>query len=503
MKWINSALGMSLLTILLVSNPANSAPHKTGSSHANAALNFDTDTRLDCNNLEMFVYNDCNFAYDKDNVLGKTDGLYFPRGTKKTVVYSAGLWIGALVNGEVRLAIAEYSSEFVPGPMLSGTYQPDNTSFRVYKIATYDTPESNPDYANWPTVQGAPVDENGDPLLIGNQTTWSVCNDANPAAHILDAAATAPLGLEIQQTSFGFARSGARGNTYFIKYKLINKGSNHLEDAYVSIWADTDLGNAGDDLVGCDTVLSLGYCYNDGDDTQYGANPPAVGFDLLQGPIVPSMDDSAFVDGSWRHGYRNLSMTSFIKYINGTDPANKVETYGYMRGLVKDPNNGTMVPMINPVTSSVTSFAVPGDPVANDGWVDQTPADRRLMINSGPFDMAPGDTQQIVVAVFVAVGSNPLNSITALRSSGSTIQAMFDHNFTFPTDYNCGDVDQNMQVDITDVVFLINYVFAGGPAPQDNADANVDCSSIVNVTDCVYMINYIFAGGPAPCEFCP
>jgi hypothetical protein len=66
----------------------------------------------------------------------------------------------------------------------------------------------------------------------------------------------------------------------------------------------------------------------------------------------------------------------------------------------------------------------------------------------------------------------------------------------------CGDADGSGVISISDVVFLLNYVFAGGlpPVPLSNADAN--CSGTVNISDAVYTIAYIFAAGPAPCASC-
>ncbi len=435
---------IALLAFLMLTTVAWGLSSGTGKWQSpRTALTQDTDTRVDANNLEMFVYNDGNFAYDNANVLGKTDGLYFPRGTKKTVIYSAGIWIGAKVSDEIRLAIAEYSAEFVPGPMKDGTYQQDNARFKVYKVRRGDKDETNPDYANWPADHGAPVDAEGNPRILGDQMLWSVFNDADPTGHINDAAGTQPLGLEVQLSAFAFARQGALGNTIFLKYKLINKGENRLDSTFVSLWADPDLGNASDDLVGCDTLLSLGYCYNEGDDNDYGANPPAVGFDFFQGPIVPAgANDSALVDGQWRKGFKNLPMSSFNKYINGTDPASRVETYGYMKGLTKDtrpesPTAGQMVPTrvggdLNCETCPITTFAVSGDPVTQSGWVDVSSADRRYMMTSGPFTMLPGDTQEVVAAVIVAQGSDPLNSITALKTADLQAQAVFDLNFDIP-----------------------------------------------------------------------
>lgn len=59
-----------------------------------------------------------------------------------------------------------------------------------------------------------------------------------------------------------------------------------------------------------------------------------------------------------------------------------------------------------------------------------------------------------------------------------------------------GDANGDGQVNVLDIVYLINYLFLGGPAPYllANGDPNSDC--IVNVTDIVYLINYIFIWGP-------
>ncbi|MFH1893393.1 MAG: M6 family metalloprotease domain-containing protein [Candidatus Zixiibacteriota bacterium] len=69
-------------------------------------------------------------------------------------------------------------------------------------------------------------------------------------------------------------------------------------------------------------------------------------------------------------------------------------------------------------------------------------------------------------------------------------------------DFLCGDTDGSGAVDIDDVVYLIQYIFAGGPAPDPVAKGDVDCSGGVDIDDVVYLIGYIFAGGPAPCANC-
>ena len=72
------------------------------------------------------------------------------------------------------------------------------------------------------------------------------------------------------------------------------------------------------------------------------------------------------------------------------------------------------------------------------------------------------------------------------------------------TDYLCGDANDDGVVNVSDAVFIINYVFIPGsptPDPLCIADANGD--SVVNVSDAVYIINYVFIpGSPEPVIGC-
>lgn len=69
--------------------------------------------------------------------------------------------------------------------------------------------------------------------------------------------------------------------------------------------------------------------------------------------------------------------------------------------------------------------------------------------------------------------------------------------------YKCGDPDRNDSISIADAVFLINYIFSGGPAPLPIQSGDADCSGRINIGDCVYLISYIFSGGGIPCQNCP
>lgn len=86
----------------------------------------------------------------------------------------------------------------------------------------------------------------------------------------------------------------------------------------------------------------------------------------------------------------------------------------------------------------------------------------------------------------------------ATNTSGFTLPQRFHTKKAFL----CGDADGNGTVNVSDVVYLIAFVFAGGPAPNPLAAGDVDCSGILNVSDVVYLISYVFAGGAVPCAAC-
>jgi hypothetical protein len=73
--------------------------------------------------------------------------------------------------------------------------------------------------------------------------------------------------------------------------------------------------------------------------------------------------------------------------------------------------------------------------------------------------------------------------------------------------YDGGDA-----VDISDLVYLVDYMFTGGPAPVCPEEANVDASCCaggshetladLDISDVVYLVDYMFTGGPEPVA-CP
>jgi hypothetical protein len=66
-----------------------------------------------------------------------------------------------------------------------------------------------------------------------------------------------------------------------------------------------------------------------------------------------------------------------------------------------------------------------------------------------------------------------------------------------------GDIDHSHAVDIGDLVFIVNYMFAGAgpPSPSFIMDVNGDCIA-PDVTDLIYLVSYMFGNGAAPKAGC-
>jgi hypothetical protein len=65
-----------------------------------------------------------------------------------------------------------------------------------------------------------------------------------------------------------------------------------------------------------------------------------------------------------------------------------------------------------------------------------------------------------------------------------------------------GDCFRDGLVNVSDCIYLITFIFGGGPAPNPLALGDVDCNAIVNVSDVVYLLEFVFENGPAPGADC-
>jgi hypothetical protein len=432
-------------------------------------------TKMNINQISTWVKNDGESDISQ---LGNS-GFEYPKNSGKTAVFQSGFLWGGKVDGQIRVGGSVYRQGLVPGKLLNSgvpweqlqAEDPGASNVRIYRVrpdwsdgsvlaeindgegseseirAQYET-----DWNEWPAADGAPfedLDSNGvyDPAIDvpgvpgASQTIWFVANDADEEQTEF-MYGSLPMGIEMQATLWAYNQAGALGSMLFRRYKIINKSSKSFEDMYVSMWNDPDLGDASDDFVGCDTTLSMTFVYNANPvDATYGSQPAAAGFDFFQGPIVEGApEDTAIFNNQYVIGKKNLPMTAHYFFINSdpiyTDPTQGVYTtgtiqwYNLLQGRVG--STGEIFPVPAAAGGGNTVFALAGDPVTQTGWVDglQHPAgDRRAGMASGPFTMAPGDTQEVVVAEIAAIGTSNINSVSKLKDFDRVAQEAYDKFF--------------------------------------------------------------------------
>ncbi len=377
---------------------------------------------FDINRISCSIQNNAVFA--RHPIAGNSDlslnGDY--------LIYTSGLWIAAKVNGEIRASAADFVTDFIGGAIdESGeAFGKNDSLFRVFKITTGDNSLNNVDYAEWPHQFGAPVQDNGEPQLLGDQTLWCSFTDGfiedRNVYNICP-----PLLAEVHLTVFGFE---TLDNVMFLHYDIINKSETNWDSAYVGIYCDPDVGDANNDLICSDSTLKTVICY-DGTDDNYIQNH-AAGYQMIASPAVPSVGDTALTLRGDKPGYRNIPV-----YAPRIDKHNFPGWMGWGEMFHRGPETAKMIyyrlncldyygePAINPVTGHITKWTFSGDPVTGEGWLDDIPRDRRMMISAGPVDVTAGDTCSFTIAVIGVRQLNRLRNVVEVKQVARNLINVF------------------------------------------------------------------------------
>jgi hypothetical protein len=144
---------------------------------------------------------------------------------------------------------------------------------------------------------------------------------------------------------------------------------------------------------------------------------------------------------------------------------------------------------VSSVDQDVMIYSIPGGCVdwqatSNASWLTPIPASgtttQTVKIRSNAVGLSLGRHEGKVT--FTASGAVPREVKVALWV------------------YAFGDANGDGIVDISDVVYLLAYIFLGGQEPIPVIwSGDVDCSQIIDISDVVWLLMYIFGGGQAPC----
>ena len=353
--------------------------------------------------------------------------------------------ISAVTKSDIDAIVAQYANDWDQWPVDLGAPYIERNGTPGYQ----KPPSFGPTFTVDSLIAGN-FDEPGvagsDPKSPASQVVWTVFNDLTRGSMIAFEGSE-PMGIEGQITLWGYKSTGALGNVFFKRLRLINKGGAvvntgngakgtlYIDSMYVAQWSDEDLGNAGDDLAGCDSLLSLAFVYNanstDAAYTSFNLPPPTVGYDFLAGPIRPSVGDTAVFDLKLKPGYRNLGMSSFCWFAAGNSIASDppfsyegaLQWWKLLRGFRPTASSTSDAFYPGPPSDPPTHFPLAGDPYKQTGSLDglgttysSLPGDRRTVSNTGPFLFAPLDTQEVTMGVVAGIGADRLSSVAVMKS---------------------------------------------------------------------------------------
>ncbi len=402
-------------------------------------------------------------------------GYEVPKGSCKKPLFASAMWVGGIVNGNLKIAAQTYrqnGNDYQQGPLTIGKASTDSVTTAAYtkiwklnrwQIDNFKVNYTNPNYQipndilTWPahgdTTKGqawnlAPFVNVGGlpnkyepllgdyPLIKGDQMLYWIFNDQVSHTETYGS----PLGIEVHGSAYAFKCDDVNDNdsntainyTTFYHYDIYNRTDSLIDSLKVGMWTDVDLGNYSDDYIGCNPKLGYGYVYNglpiDSGFMGYGANPPALAVVQLKGTITPSGN--------------NQGLHNFVYYNNDWTTQGNMQRpgdyWGYLNSRWK---NGSPIKygLDGTQGSDTSSFMFPGndDLAGRPNWsetsVGNKPGDRRFLMASGPVSFPSGAMQSVDYAiVFTRTSSAAIPVLPALENDVKRVKNWFNTN-SFPS----------------------------------------------------------------------
>lgn len=416
---------------------------------------------LQGNKITSAVLNRGDWAWDP---VSQTPLYDIPRGADMRTLYTAAIWMGGYdAGGNLYTAAMTYrqnsSRDFQPGPLDTAgnsdsittalfdhiwmTRKSDIDEFR-YQYAmgnvsngTYLVPQYITD---WPAFYNNPayphklapfVDVNGDgeynpydgdfPDIKGDQMSWCVFNDNMNKTETN----SNPMSVEIHSSAFASnckntpdVMGRILSYTTFYHFDVYNRGSLDFDSCYFGIWSDLELGNASDDMVGCNLSANSYFVYNGDSNDEgnggYGFCPPTQSVSFLKGPFAPSgdgvdNDHNGLVD----EANEEFGLSAFTYYQSSTNtptgnPTTMDDYYQYMSGSWADgipitfggDGRGSGTGATNMPTKFM--FSDTSDSNFSASWTMQSasmmPSDVRGIGSFGPFSLPAGAMKSFDIA---------------------------------------------------------------------------------------------------------
>jgi len=126
----------------------------------------------------------------------------------------------------------------------------------------------------------------------------------------------------------------------------------------------------------------------------------------------------------------------------------------------------------------------------------------RAKSKSGAFEMTSevlcgtgGKSQSAAFAIKVSTGAQPS---PIGKQSSTNFDAFGGWVYTSEASFVRGDANGDGAVDVSDISYLINYLFLGTSPPEPLGAGDATGDGMVDIADVLFLINYLFLGGSPP-----
>jgi hypothetical protein len=502
---------------------------------------------LNINQVSGLIMNNSDYAWDLTNTK-----YFVPKNSNLSPLFAASMWLGGYHNGSLHAAAMTYRQngvDFWPGPLDTITAIADTSTSsplkRLWKINRFDVANfiynwnagnvqsgtfiPNATILNWPTHgTGAyahnmapfvdvnsngiydPINGGDYPLMRGDEMIWWVFND-NAGSH--GETGGLKIGVEVYASAYAFVcpliadSDKALNYTTFYHYDIFNRTTNKYDSTFIGLWMDTDLGNPGDDYIGCDVMNNYGFTYNGDnyDDFGYLSNLPVFACNILKGPVADIGDGIDNNNNGVIDEPNEVCLMNRFTYYTNTgnpqtgNPYNTSAGLQYYNFITSKWKNGTPMTYGGDGTSATNppcKYMYPGmsdpygislggsisNPVAPpvNNWTQYTAGvvknDMRFLIGMGPFTMQPHSKHEVDYAlVFSQDSANCYGAVDTCvlvraKQDNLRVKNWFANN-SFPSCLNLNGVGIN-EIKNNPVDFKIypspaqNYIYLEFKEPQ-------------------------------------
>jgi hypothetical protein len=252
-------------------------------------------------------------------------------------------------------------------------------------------------------------------------------------------------------------------------------------------------------------------------DSNSNDNTSGTGFDL-----TPAVWNLVYQQGTEYAGWNDDEEDAF----GGWDETERYGAMYFIRGWEYDENGSQTAIFTDPYGMYTADNAECGNPTSpgldgdslfkNHSISGQTISDSvETDLHMGmtylfKHNLEAGDTLYLCTAYMTT-----MSSTFPTASGGPGLAALAQDAWNFVSQYSIpepdieciqpGDANLDYSVNISDLTFFVDYMFAGGPRPPCPEQFDNDNNCSVDISDLTYYVDFMFSGGPPPmeCLNCP